>query len=67
MRINLNNRPEELQEDSISVAKLIEKKNFTFKLLVTKLNGKLIKKEERENAIIKDGDDVHIIHLISGG
>ena len=50
-----------------SVRELIEKKNFTFKLLVTKINGKLVKKENRSEVSIQDGDDVAVIHLISGG
>jgi sulfur carrier protein ThiS len=36
-------------------------------MLVTKINGKVIRKEERESAFINDGDDVTILHLISGG
>ena len=67
MKITLNNRPEELPAEDISVQELISLKNFTFKLLVTKVNGKLIKKDEREMARISDGDKVDIIHLISGG
>ena len=67
MKITLNNRPEELPAEDISVQELITLKNFTFKLLVTKVNGKLIKKDEREMARISDGDKVDIIHLISGG
>ena len=67
MKITLNNRPEEVPFDSISIENLIKHKNFTFKLLVTKLNGELVKKDQRENAFIKDGDNVMIMHLISGG
>ena len=67
MEISLNNRKEVIDRDSISLSELIVFKNFTFKLLVTKLNGDLIKKEERENTIVKDGDEVHILHMISGG
>jgi thiamine biosynthesis protein ThiS len=67
MKITLNNRTEELPHDKISLEELIREKNFTFKLLVTKVNGKLIKKEERVNTVIHDGDEVAVIHLISGG
>ena len=42
-------------------------KKFTFKMLVIKINGKLIKKEQYESAKIVDGDNVAVIHLISGG
>jgi thiamine biosynthesis protein ThiS len=68
MKITLNNRQEEFKDfDKLTVQQLIEKMNFTFKFLVTKVNGKLIKKEEREKTFVYDGDEVAIIHLISGG
>jgi sulfur carrier protein len=67
MKITLNNRPETLEGDSLTFEELISKKNFTFKLLVTKLNGKLVRKEHRATTKIKEGDDVLVLHLISGG
>ncbi len=67
MKITLNNRPEEFDGEQISISEIILKKNFTFKMIVTKINGNLVKREERDNAFVHDGDDVQIIHLISGG
>lgn len=67
MEITLNNRKETIDSASMTVAELIQYKNFTFKLLVTKINGKLVKKDERSSALIKDGDDVTVMHLVSGG
>lgn len=67
MKITLNNRQEEFEEDYMTFEELIRKKNFTFKLLVTKNNGKLVKREERAETIIKSGDEVLVLHLISGG
>jgi thiamine biosynthesis protein ThiS len=67
MNITLNNRPYSFEEDSLSFEDLIKKKNFTFKLIVTKLNGKLVKKEARDKVVINDGDDVTVLHLVSGG
>jgi thiamine biosynthesis protein ThiS len=67
MEITLNNTKEVLQEENITVADLIRIKNFTFRLLVTRVNGQLVKKEDREKVIIRDGDDVMVLHLISGG
>jgi sulfur carrier protein len=66
MIITLNNNKETIRED-ITVADLIRIKNFTFRLLVTKVNGQLVRKEERDKIIIKDGDEVMVLHLISGG
>lgn len=67
MKILLNNREEIIEKESMTLAELIKYKNFTFKLIVTKINGKLVKKDERDNATIKDGDNVSVLHLISGG
>lgn len=67
MKITLNNRPESLDINQLTLQELIEKKKFTFKFLVTKINGKLIKKENRAVASIHEGDDVAVIHLITGG
>lgn len=67
MKIVLNNRSENFEADTLSISEIIEQKNFTFKLLVTKINGKLVKKEARGTAFVKDGDNVLILHLISGG
>ena len=67
MEILLNNRKETIDKDRISVNDLLKVKKFTFKLLVTKINDKLIKKDERDSAIIVDGDKVTVLHMISGG
>ena len=68
MHITLNNRPEEFAEkSSMTVRELLKVKNFTFKFLVVRLNGKTIMPDDYENAEIVDGDDVKVLHLISGG
>lgn len=67
MDILLNNRKETIDRDSLTLEELIRLKNFTFKLLVTKVNGKLVKKEARPGTTIKEGDDVQVLHMISGG
>ena len=67
MKILLNNRPENFKAETLSISEIIQQKNFTFKLLVTKINGELVKKEDRGTAFVKDGDTVLILHLISGG
>jgi sulfur carrier protein len=67
MKIVLNNRPEEFSEDQLTVRKLLDIKNFTFKLLIIRINGGIVKKEEYDSALIHDGDDVMVLHLISGG
>jgi sulfur carrier protein len=67
MKIILNNREETFSLDSLTITKLLEEKKFSFKMLVIKINGKLIKKGEYETTTVQDGDDVMVLHLISGG
>lgn len=67
MEIILNNNREIIQEEKVTVADLIRIKNFTFRLLVTKVNGQLVKKDDRDKVFIKEGDEVMVLHLISGG
>ena len=67
MEITLNNNKEIFPEENISIADLIRIKNFSFRLLITKVNGQLVRKEDRDKVFIKSGDDVMVMHLISGG
>jgi thiamine biosynthesis protein ThiS len=67
MRIILNNIPEEFDREVMTVNDLLREKRFTFKLLVTRVNDVLVKKEERDTTYITDGDNVIVLHLISGG
>jgi sulfur carrier protein len=67
MKIQLNNTPEEFAGESLTVSELLRLKNFTFKMLVIKINDVLVKKTAYDTSIIRDGDEVHVLHLISGG
>ncbi len=68
MKIQLNNRPETIEgADKLTVSQLLELKNFTYKMLLIKVNDKTIKKDDYETTEIKDGDNVAVIHLMTGG
>lgn len=68
MKILLNNRNEAFDSyEEMSVEQLLKAKKFTFPMIIIKINGKLIKKDKYSTSIIKDGDDVTALHLISGG
>lgn len=67
MKIVLNNREEELQSGPVTVSALLKVKKFTFKMLIIRINGRLIEKRDYDTAEITDGDDVQVMHLISGG
>ena len=67
MHIILNNTQEEIAAKSLTISELLKYKNFTFRLLVIKINGKLVKREEYDTAVVRDGDHVVVMHLVSGG
>lgn len=67
MNITLNNRPDFFEDDKLTISEILALKNFTFRMLVVKVNGKLIKKTKYSHAEVVDGDDIHILHMISGG
>lgn len=67
MKIILNHREESFDADQLTVADIIRLKKFTFRMLVTKVNGQVVKVDDRDKVYVKDGDNVEVIHLISGG
>lgn len=67
MKITLNNRTEEFEAKELSVNEILKIKNFTFKMLVVKLNGKVIRKHEHDATIVREGDNLTVLHLITGG
>lgn len=67
MKITLNNRPESFEQEEMTVSELLDQKNYTFKMLVIKVNGKLVKKDFYQSEVIRNGDDVSVLHLVSGG
>lgn len=67
MKLIVNNIPENIDRESLNINELLEYKRFTFKMIVVKVNGKPINKNEYTTTLLKDGDHVQVIHLISGG
>lgn len=54
-------------EENMNIHRILEIMNYTFRMLVIKVDGKLIKKDEYATTIVKPNSDVKVIHLISGG
>ncbi len=67
MKITLNNRSEYFDKEIITVNDLIEIKKFSFRMRIIKINGQFIPKDKYESAEIRDGDDVQMLYLMSGG
>ncbi|HNY13902.1 MAG TPA: sulfur carrier protein ThiS [Bacteroidales bacterium] len=67
MKIILNNRDEELTGDLLTVTEMLIQKKFSYRMRIVKINGVLIPKDQYDSALIREGDTVHMIYLMSGG
>ena len=54
-------------KEGLVVADALKMMNYTFKMLVIKMNGELIKRENWQTTPIPENADINVIHLISGG
>ena len=54
-------------EENMNINVILQRMNYTFRMLIIKVDGKLIKKNEYASTIVSPGADVKVIHLISGG
>ncbi len=67
MNIRLNNEPVTINGDKIALSRLLELKKYTFRLRIVKINGRLIDRNQYDNELVKDGDEVQVVYLMSGG
>lgn len=50
-----------------TVEKLLKRMNYTFPLVVVKINEKVVPKQDFSKTIIADKSKIAVIHMISGG
>jgi sulfur carrier protein len=68
VKITLNRQEAELPgSEPISVKRLLAEKKYVFPLIVVRVNGRLVRKQEYATALVRDGDTVEAFHLTSGG
>ena len=53
--------------EGLTVDQLMEEKSYTFPLKIVVINGERVPKSEWGKHVVRDGDDVHVIHMMSGG
>jgi thiamine biosynthesis protein ThiS len=64
--ITVNNRTVEW-EKNMTVRRVLEVMNYTFKMLVVKVNGRLVKRKDYDKVIVPKNADVKVLHLVAGG
>jgi sulfur carrier protein len=67
MNIILNNREENFEKEIISVSEMLDIKKFTFRMRIIKINGELVPKDAYGTTFIRNGDNVQMLYLMSGG
>jgi sulfur carrier protein len=67
MKILLNNREEQFEDENLSVSKMLELKKFSFKMRIIKINDILIARDKYDSTFIHEGDIVQMLYLMSGG
>ena len=67
MKLIINHKEEEFDQDSINLNKLLENKELTFKRILIRVNGNVVNEENKSSVELKDGDKVDIVRIISGG
>ncbi len=51
----------------MTIERILKVMHYTFRMLVVKVDGRLIKKNEYATTVVPPGAVVEVIHLISGG
>ena len=63
----LNRRPYAGWREGLTVKNVIDENKFTWPKLVVKVNNQLVWPEDYENVVLKEDDDLQVIHLLGGG
>ncbi|HNX00638.1 MAG TPA: sulfur carrier protein ThiS [Candidatus Cloacimonadota bacterium] len=54
-------------EENLTITGVLEKMNYSFRMLVIKIDGQLVRKTDYDTTLVPAGANVEVIHLISGG
>jgi sulfur carrier protein len=61
------NQEEMEWEAGMTIQDVLDRRRYTFPLIVVKVNAELVRKEAHATYQVPDEADVQVIHLISGG
>ena len=64
LKVNNSDYP---YRDGMTIKTVMEEKGFVFHRIIVKLNGRVVENANYADTLLKDGDDVHAIHVFAGG
>ena len=67
MNITLNHNKEVFEGEKLTISEIMKAKKYTFNDLIIRVNGTLILDENWGEIVIKEGDNLEIIHIFHGG
>lgn len=67
MKIVLNHNSEEFPGDSVTIRQILDFKGWSFPLIIARVDGILVHRNEWNTAAVRDGAVVDLHHLLSGG
>ncbi len=66
MKVTVNGEPTEL-EAATTLGKLLEQLKLKPELVVVELNLNILKRDQVPQSVLKEGDQVEIVHFVGGG
>ena len=51
----------------MTIVRILEVMNYTFRMLVVKVNDDLVKRQEYHSFMVPENADVKVIHMVAGG
>jgi sulfur carrier protein len=67
MTIVLNSNSFVTEGDSLTVREVLAARGWSFPLIVVKVNGILVPRTAWDSYLVREGDDMEAMHLVSGG
>lgn len=67
MTVTINFAPETYPETVLTIREILDRKHWSFPLIIAKLNGELVPREDYSKRTIAEGDSLELYHLVSGG
>ncbi|WP_300365553.1 sulfur carrier protein ThiS [Hydrogenimonas sp.] len=66
MRVIVNGEEKQF-EDGITLAKLIEELGIAEKVMAAAVNMEVVKKDQWDRFVPKEGDKIELLHFVGGG
>jgi sulfur carrier protein len=67
MKITVNKKDTMLEAPELTVRQLLQALRYTFPMIYVRINGQVVKKDQWDIRVIREGDMVDAIHLMGGG